>query len=203
MLYPMLSVHIIWVGNFNRHHPCLDWEEDQHLFMPNALEAAKHLLSTVTDWSMCMVLPPRTPTHKHYISKQKTRLDNVFCTEHTLDLIQHCEVQLDDPKPSTNHYPIVSFFDLQVPHQEVTMKPDYRLVDWSAFNEELSICLSDFPPPAPLATKAEFDSACASLMEAIQDVTRTTVPFKWPCLFTKRWWSMDLHKLRQSMHRLY
>jgi len=166
------------------------------------MKASERLLEVVTDWSMTMALPPRTPTHKHYVSKQQTRLDNVFCTEHTMALLQRCEVLLEDPKPRTDHFPIVSILDLQVPHCEEPRRLDYRLADWNTFNEELSIQLADSPPPALLATKADFDNACANLTEAIQDVTRTTVPLKRPCPFAKCWWTLDLRKLQQNMRRL-
>jgi len=202
-IYPSPNAHVVWVGDFNRHHLYWDREEDHHLFTPNALQASEHLLEVVTDWSMHMALPPRIPMHEHYVSKRRSRLDNVFCTEHTAGLLQRCEVMLDDPKPGTDHFPIVSTFDLQVTHHELPMKPDYRLVDWNAYNKELGTRLSDFLPPATIATKTDFVKACANLTKAIQDVTRTVVPLKRPCPFTKRWWSSDLKKLRQSMRRLY
>jgi len=120
-----------------------------------------------------------------------------------MGLLQRCEVLLDDPKPGMDHFPIISIFDLQVPHQEATLRPDFQMVDWKAFNDKLSIHLSDFPTPAPLAMKRDFDNACTNLMEAIQDITRTTVLLKCPCPYTKHWWMADLRKLRQNMRRLY
>ena len=87
-IYPSPNAHVVWVGDFNRHHLYWDREEDHHLFTPNALQASEHLLEVVTDWSMHMALPPRIPTHEHYVSKRRSRLDNVFCTEHTAGLLQ-------------------------------------------------------------------------------------------------------------------
>ena len=77
LVRPSASDHMLWLGNFNRHHPYWDHEEDQHLFMPNTLQAAEHLLGVVADWSMSMVLPPRIPTHEHYVSRR--------CTVHRVD----------------------------------------------------------------------------------------------------------------------
>jgi hypothetical protein len=150
-----------------------------------------------------MALPPNTPTHEHYVSKQQSRLDNVFCTEHTMNLFNICEVLLDDPKPGTDHFPIISTIDLPVRHQEMPRRPDFRTTDWEAFNANLSNRLANNPPPAPLACKEDFRRACASLTEAIQDVIHTTIPLKRPCPHTKRWWSTDLKKLWQTMRRLY
>ena len=118
-------MHVMWLGDFNRHHPYWDHEEDHHLFMANALQAAECLLGVVTDWSMNMVLPPRIPMHEHYISRRHMRLNNVFCTEHTTALLQRCKVLLDDPKPGMDHYPIISIIDLQVSHLEASRMPDY------------------------------------------------------------------------------
>ena len=41
LIYPMPNAHVVWVGDFNRHHPYWDREEDHQLFTPSALWASK------------------------------------------------------------------------------------------------------------------------------------------------------------------
>jgi hypothetical protein len=168
-----------------------------------ALCTAEHLLTATADWNLRMALPSNTPTHEHYVSKQQSRLDNVFCTDHTLNLFNICEVLLDDPKPGTDHYPIISTIDLPVHHQETPSHPDFRMADWEIFDSNLRARLTNFPPPAPLACKTDFNRACANLTEAIQGAICMTIPIRRPCPHTKRWWTLDLKKLRQTMRHLY
>ena len=43
---------IIWLGNFNRHHPMWDEERNAHLFTKAALEAVQPLLDMLSDHDM-------------------------------------------------------------------------------------------------------------------------------------------------------
>lgn len=49
--------HMIWCGDFNRHHPNWDAPSNHHLFMPAALEEAGVLLDMVDRFNMVMALP--------------------------------------------------------------------------------------------------------------------------------------------------
>ncbi len=63
------EAHIIWLSNFNRHHPAWDSLEDHRLFTNEAMEAAEKLIEAVADAGLDMVLPSGTPTHKHNATK--------------------------------------------------------------------------------------------------------------------------------------
>ena len=107
-----------------------------------------------------MTLPASMPTHQHHVTKKKTCLDNVFCTPHTTDLILQCEVLILDPKPGTDHFPIVTIFELPLPCLAATPRPDFRNTDWMAFSSELHIRLADFPPVEPIVNVHDLNSAC-------------------------------------------
>ena len=53
---------IIWLGDFNRHHPQWDEERNNHLFTAVNLTAAELLLTKVAEAGLDMVLEPGTPT---------------------------------------------------------------------------------------------------------------------------------------------
>jgi endonuclease/exonuclease/phosphatase family metal-dependent hydrolase len=55
--------HMIWAGDFNRHHPLWDRDEDEHLFTAPARRAAEKLIGLLSDHDMVMLLPKDTPTH--------------------------------------------------------------------------------------------------------------------------------------------
>jgi len=76
---------------------------------------AELLIQHVSDWDLIMTLPASMPTHEHHVTKKKSRLDNVFCTPHTTDLILQCEALLSEPKPGMDHFPIV---DVSTPGRE-------------------------------------------------------------------------------------
>src|SRR5216683_4648766 len=80
---PQGEAHIIWLGDFNRHHPYWDSLEDVRLFTNEATEATKKLIEAVVDAGLELVLPCGLPTHKHSITKQWSRLDQVFLSEHS------------------------------------------------------------------------------------------------------------------------
>ena len=48
---------VIWVGDFNRHHPLWDKERNAHLFTKNTLEVTQPLLDMISEFDLRMVLP--------------------------------------------------------------------------------------------------------------------------------------------------
>ena len=71
---------MIWLGNFNQHHPLWDEECNSHLFTTNNLDTAHILLDLLTDYDMIMALPKNTLTLRATCSKNLTCLDNIFCS---------------------------------------------------------------------------------------------------------------------------
>ncbi|TFK22650.1 hypothetical protein FA15DRAFT_595713, partial [Coprinopsis marcescibilis] len=55
----------VWLGDFNRHHPMWDRDEDQCLFFRRNLDDAEVLIDMVTEWGMEMTLPRGIPTLKN------------------------------------------------------------------------------------------------------------------------------------------
>ena len=48
---------MIWAGDFNRHHPLWDRDEDVHLFTPQSARSANRLINILADYRMVMPLP--------------------------------------------------------------------------------------------------------------------------------------------------
>jgi hypothetical protein len=48
---------MFWCGDFNRHHPLWDREEDDRLFTPEALKDANILIEMVANEGLEMALP--------------------------------------------------------------------------------------------------------------------------------------------------
>ncbi|KAF8810027.1 hypothetical protein BYT27DRAFT_7092816 [Phlegmacium glaucopus] len=61
---------LLWCGDFNRHHPLWDNNEDERLFTPQAMREAEVLIGMVADEDMVMVLPKGIPTLKHMVTNR-------------------------------------------------------------------------------------------------------------------------------------
>ncbi|KAH9955354.1 Endonuclease/exonuclease/phosphatase, partial [Russula dissimulans] len=57
--------HILWVGDFNRHHPMWDDPGDTRLFTGEALDNAEVLIEAVANAGLELALPCGIPTHVH------------------------------------------------------------------------------------------------------------------------------------------
>ena len=129
--------HLLWVGDFNRHHPYWDVPENNGLFTRGAMEQAETLLQALAEIGLEMALAAGTPTHEHYVTKRWSRLDQVFATEHTLETIEQCEALLDEQGINTDHFPIVTTLNLTLalaPRKEVR---NYWDVDWKTYCDKL------------------------------------------------------------------
>jgi endonuclease/exonuclease/phosphatase family metal-dependent hydrolase len=84
---PQEEVHTMWLGDFNRHHPHWDNPSDLRLFTTDALRRANRLISAVAAAGLDLALPPKIPTHRHNVTKEWSRLDQVFISEYLLDAL--------------------------------------------------------------------------------------------------------------------
>lgn len=98
--------HIIWLGDFNRHHPM--WHEacNCHLFTSANLVAAQILLDLLATFDMAMVLPAGLPTLIASGTKNYTRPNNVSCNWEFADNFITCSTDPDSRPPATDHLPI-------------------------------------------------------------------------------------------------
>jgi retrotransposon-encoded endonuclease len=64
------ETHILWLGDFNQHHPHWDDPNDTWLFTKEALKAAETLIEVVVALGLDLALPSRLPTHLHNVTKK-------------------------------------------------------------------------------------------------------------------------------------
>ena len=68
---------MMWIGDFNRHHPTWDNPNDTRLFTREAIEAAEKLIRAIADLGMELALAAGTPTHIHNVT-QKWTVTNLY-----------------------------------------------------------------------------------------------------------------------------
>lgn len=188
--------HVIWAGDFNRHHPMWDRDEDDRLFTSQATAAARDLIYMLSEWDMEMILPKGIPTLCHMRSKRESRPDNVFCTDSLTDRIVACNVRLPERCLSTDHYPIATIVNIDKHTFRAPPRPNFKEADWDKFQEHLETKLAGQDPRAEIRTEAEFNRRVEDLTKAMQDTVYQTVPRSRPSSYSRRWWDKDLEAMR-------
>ena len=118
---PTDNDHMIWLGDFNCHHPLWEEERNSHLLTESYLTTAELLLLLLADYGMQQALPKNMPTLQVLASKNWTCPDNVFCSENTCQSFIHCYTE---PcfRDCTDHVPIISILELETPKLTVVPK---------------------------------------------------------------------------------
>lgn len=181
------TAHIFWLGDFNRHHPHWDNVDDTRLFTKDAIKAAEILIEATAEAGLEMALPSGIPTHVHNVTKLWTRLDQVFITEHSLELINSCDTAASKRGINTDHLPILTTLNLAATLSEESITHNFRDVDWEEFNKELSRQLATASPVVTINTRRQLTSACDTLTKAIQETISKVVPRSRICAKSKRW----------------
>ena len=189
-------VHVVWVGDFNRHHPAWDRPEDSRLFTRDALDAAETLIRATTELRLDMALPAGIPTHQHYVTKRWSRLDQVFVMENTIDTIIECEEKPHDKGINTDHIPIVTRLNVSMGRNPETITNNYRNIDWEKYWETLQSKLQTFRVPNKIKDQAALNIECNRLTKALQETTDKEVPKMDICPKSKRWWTREIRELR-------
>ena len=199
---PNLRDHLVWLGDFNRHHPLWDESSNSHLFTSPALNAAQKLIDLLADYGLTQILPRNKPTLQSSSTKNWTRPDNTFCTEHTCDTLISCDTDPDRRGPNTDHLPILTHLDMSLAQSEQALTWNYREVNWEAFNKVLARALARHAPPCLITTKEEFQLYAHHLDEALRSTAESCIPKSHPHPHQKRWWTKDLTRLSEELKYL-
>ena len=132
-VHPSQDDHMFWLGDFNRHHPMWDEEQNSHLFTTSVLNSAQKLLDLLADFSMVQALPKDIPMLQSSSSGNWTRPDNIFCTDHSEEILVLCTTDPGQRGPKMDHVPILTELDLAVPLAPNTEMWNYRAVNWKEF----------------------------------------------------------------------
>jgi len=167
------------------------------------LEASGKLLDLVADYGMVQALPKDIPTLQSSSTRNWTRPDNVFCMEHTSQLLVSCNTAPERRGPKTDHLPVLTTLDMSIPVSSENPPWNYRSVDWDKFNSTLKDTLTRVAgPPRILETAEEFQQAARKLDSVLRQTVESTVPKTKPHPHTKRWWTKDLTKMSNELKGL-
>jgi len=181
------------------------WEEERnaHLCDPvEAQETAQQLIDLMAKYDMLLALPKDLPTLQSTSTGNWTRPDNVFCTAHTVDLISLCDTKPRRRPPCTDHIPILTKLELEVPRTSQTVTRNFRETDWKEFRAKLDLLLDDLPPPMPITSETQFQKAAEDLTNTIKRTIEDIVPLSKQCPQAKRWWTKELTQLIKEKNKL-
>jgi endonuclease/exonuclease/phosphatase family metal-dependent hydrolase len=97
------------------------------------VEAAEKLIEVLADTSLKLALLKGILTHKHNVMKQLSRLDQVFMSDHSRNLITSCDTQPDHWGINTDHLPILMELNLKADIEEDVKIPNFWSIDWGNF----------------------------------------------------------------------
>jgi exonuclease III len=195
------DAHVVWLGDFNRHHPHWDDATDTRLFTNNAIESAESLIEAVADAGLELVLPAGLPTHCHNVTKRWTRLDQVFLSDHSLNLLIACDTRADLRGVNTDHLPIVTELNLEAALAKEISIHNFREVDWEQFRAALNSKLCQQQPPKIIKKQEDLDAECLKLITAIQETIAWEVPITTLTPKSKRWWTKELTQMRKLTNK--
>jgi ribonuclease HI/exonuclease III len=195
------DTHVVWLGDFNRHHPHWDDVVDTRLFTNDNIEAAETLIETIADAGLELVLPAGIPTHCHNVTKRWTRLDQVFLSEHSHNILITCDTRADCRGVNTDHLPIVTELNLEATMAKEVTLHNFREVDWERFRAALSIRLGQQQPPKVITTQEDLDAECLKITTDIQETIAREVPSTTLTPKTKRWWTKELTQMRKLANK--
>jgi len=196
------AAHILWVGDFNRHHLYWDDPRDTRLFTTKATAAAEKLIEAIADIGLDLALPSGIPTHVHNITKLWSRLDQVFISDHSENLLISCDAQPDQRGVNMDHLPILTELNLKADIASEEEIHNFREVDWDKFCKELSTQLDKLLLPTPIVNQRQLDTACDNLTTAIQRTIIKQVLVLIILPKSKRWWTKELTQLRRLANKL-
>ena len=196
------NAHMIWAGDFNRHHPLWDDNRDIHLFTNQALRNAEGLINMLAEYGMEMALPKGVPTLQHMRTKKYSWPDNFFCTPTLQPYIIKCKVEAQLRPTSTDHFLIATYIDLpqnRLPHDPLY---NFRTANWDEFYKVLTEKAGRLPQPQPVTNKRQLDEMGINLTRILQETISEKIMCSKPRPDAKWWWNSDLTKMRKELNRL-
>ncbi|KIK79459.1 hypothetical protein PAXRUDRAFT_16324 [Paxillus rubicundulus Ve08.2h10] len=122
-----------------------------------------------------------------------------YAAEHTKDFFINCSTNLALWGPETNHTPILSILELEIPHTQAESNRNFHNTDWEKFNKSLQLKLEALGPPGAIVTQEDFQGAAHRLNKTIQNTIEEVVPLTKPSPHSKWWWTHELTLLRREV----
>ena len=189
---------MVWLGDFNKHHPLWDALEDTHLFTPANLDSTNVLVTLLGDHNMEMALPAGIPTLQAFCSRNFSCPDNIFCSADLLPSFIECNTHPHLKPAQTDHLPIRGIISITLERAAPPPRYNWWAVDWDEFQTKLTLDIQELGEPRQINDKDDFTQVFSMLTMAIQSTTEQSTPRTKLSSYTKQWWSLELAALHQE-----
>lgn len=113
-------------------------------------------------------------------------------TEHTLETITQCEALPTEQGLNTNHFPIISNFDINVELTPKKVISNFRDVDWEDFRNALDVKIRNWGVPNFISLQEMLNQECKRLTSALQETIDKKVLNVVLGPQAKCWWTKEL-----------
>ncbi len=132
----------------------------------DALAAAETLIMMLAEIGLNSALAAGMLTHVHNITKKWTHLDQVFITEHMMDMVMVCKMCHKDRGLNTDHIPIISQLDITLGRTLEQKTNNFRDINWDDFCKTLEERMSKFGIPKRIGSQETLNHECDKLTSA-------------------------------------
>lgn len=160
---------VLWLGDFNHHHPMWEDDSDEHLFEPE--EYIVPLVDLLYKNDMLLTLPKGIPTLQTPAGNW-TRQDNVRHNNTTDNPIVFWNTVPAIHPPLVDHMPIITILNLPLPRSSAVKSLDFRNADWPLINANLSQQFKARSPEMHIKSKEEFYKKVNNVVRILIDILR-------------------------------
>lgn len=196
------NLDIIWLGDFNRHHPAWDEPRNSQLFTKENLDKAQELINITDELGLQMILPAEIPTLKALATGNRTRPDNVYASEELTSAVIECNTAEEDTPPKTDHFPIITRINTEAIKKDEREIPNFKMTDWEAFRETLLPLIRHIPTDEEITNREILDARLKEVISALKTTIVKEVPISKITAFTKRWWTKELTVMNKNIRKL-
>ncbi|KAF9051258.1 hypothetical protein BJ165DRAFT_1326496, partial [Panaeolus papilionaceus] len=138
-----------------------------------------------------MVLPKGIATLEALATKNRTCMDNIFCSAGLEESLVRCRTRERDRVGKTDHFPIEIIFDMFVTRHREKERFNYQATNWEQFKTTLE-----------RGKISEFTQANEDLERALRETMEEVIPKTKEIPWKKRWWMHELGKCQKEMKRM-
>ena len=196
---PLPTDHMLWLGDFNRHHPL--WEDNKNHRLYNPPHLINPLIDTLQEYNMQMALPSGIPTLKTVLGNW-TRPDNVWRSNNPLNPIISCNTKPSICPPRADHLPIVTSLDLSISQATSFPSRNMQKANFADLNEKLCTHLEMRSPATCINHREDIDGTAESVISIIKETIEEEIPLSKPSPYAKHWWTKELTELKKEKNRI-
>jgi len=158
-----VHTHVIWLGDFNSHHPLWYKARNSHLFTRASLDRAQTIIEVVANYDLQMILPKDVSALQAMAMGNLTRMDNVFASSSLTNAVMECRAVPEEWLDRTDHFPIVMEIETGLDTVITPVQHNFKATNWQVVWEEMALGLLGLEEKEEVDNKTEFYPCCHAL----------------------------------------